>query len=162
ARRHVGHRGDRALRLAQPRDTLRNLLDMAALQHALADRNRDVVRVERALYREQPVVLLVALADHGRLGAGAVELLAYLYLDERALLLDHDDELEPFGELFQFAARQRPGAGDLVDLNAEVVAAHLVNAELVEGLAHVEIALADRDDADLRVASARDHHAVEL
>ena len=46
---------------------------------------------------------LVALADHHRLVRGAVKLLAHLHLDQRALLLDHDDEVEPFGELLQLA-----------------------------------------------------------
>jgi hypothetical protein len=68
----------------------------------------------------------------------------------------------PFGEILQLAARQRPRARDLVELDAEVVALDLVDAELVERLAHVEIALSDRDDADLRIAPARDDHAVEL
>ncbi len=54
------------------------------------------------------------------------------------------------------------GTADLVEPNAEIVALHLVDAELVERLAHVEIALADRDDADLRRAAARGDVAVEL
>ena len=59
-------------------------------------------------------------------------------------------------------ARDRPRAGDLEDAQAEIVALHLVDAELVERLAHVEIALADGDDADLRIAPARGDDAVEL
>jgi hypothetical protein len=43
------------------------------------------------------------------------------------------------------------GTSDLVEPDAEIVALDLVDAELVERLAHVEIALADRDDADLRL-----------
>ena len=38
--------------------------------------------------------LLVLLADADRLVGGAVELLAHLHFDQRALLLDDDDELE--------------------------------------------------------------------
>ena len=86
---------------------------MAAAQHALADRDRDVVRLERALHREQPLAELVALADHHRLVRGAVQLLAHLHLDQRALLLDHDDEVEALGELLQLGLRQRPGHATL-------------------------------------------------
>ena len=68
----------------------------------------------------------------------------------------------PVGELLEVALADRPRAGDLVEPDAEVVALDLVDAELVERLAHVEIALADRDDADLRLAPARGDVAVEL
>ena len=54
------------------------------------------------------------------------------------------------------------GAADLVEPDAQLVALDLVDAELVERLAHVEIALAGGDDADLRVASARGDGAIEL
>ena len=132
------------------------------LEQALADADRDVVGIERALDREQPVALLVLLADADRLVGGAVELLAHLHLDQRALLLDHDDELEALRELLRGPAAERPRAADLVEAQAEVVALDLVDAELVERLAHVEIALAGGDDADLRVAAARGDDLVEL
>ena len=45
--------------------------------------------------------LLVLLADADRLVGGAVELLAHLHLDQRALLLDHDDEVEALGEVLE-------------------------------------------------------------
>ena len=128
----------------------------------LADADRDVVGIERALDREQPVALLVLLADDGRLVRGAVELLAHLHFDQRALLLDHDDQVEALGELHQLRFADRPGAGDLVDAQAPVVALDLVDAELVERLTHVEIALAGGDDADLRVAAAGGDDLVEL
>ncbi len=48
-----------------------------------------------------------------------------------------------------------------MDAQPEIVALDLVEPELVERLAHVEIGLADRDDADLRVAAARGDDAVE-
>src|SRR5947209_513257 len=114
-------------------------------EDALANADGDVVRIERALDRKQPPALLVLLADAGRLVRGAIKLLAHLDLDERALLLDYDDEIQPFGELLELALAQRPWAGDLVDADAEIVAPHLVEAELVERLAHVEVALSHRD-----------------
>src|SRR5215216_2004557 len=137
-------------------------LVISAVEEALADANGDVVGIERALDREQPIAALVLLADADRLIGGAVELLAHLDLDQRALLLDHDDQVQPVGELLELALAQRPRTGDLVDANAEIVALDLVEAEFVERLADVEIALSHRDDADLRLAAARDHGAVEL
>src|SRR2546423_1794273 len=90
-------------------------------QDTFADRDRDLVRIERALPREQPVLLLVFLSDHHRLVRRAVQLLAHLHFDQRALLLDHDDEIEALCEFLQLAARKRPGARDLVELDAEIV-----------------------------------------
>ena len=98
--------------------------------------------------------MLVLLADADRLVGGAVKLLAHLHFDQRALLLDHDDEVEALRRSrASSCARDRPRAADLEEPQAEVVALHLVDAELVERLAHVEIALAGGDDADLRVAA---------
>ena len=87
------------------RDPRRDLVvGTDALQDALADADRDLVGIERALHREQPVAALVLLADADRLVGGAVKLLAHLHLDQRALLLDHDDELEAVGELLEVVA----------------------------------------------------------
>ena len=104
----------------------------------------------------------VPLADADRLVGGAVKLLAHLHFEQRALLLDDDDEIEAVGEFGEFAPAERPGAADLVKPDAELVAFDFVDAEFVEGLADVEIALAGGDDADLRVAPARGDDAVEL
>src|SRR3954449_784981 len=123
---------DGALRLLQPRDLVSDLLDMPAPQHPFTNRDRDLVRIERALHREEPVLLLVALADHQRLVGRAVKLLAYLHLNERALLLDHHDQVEAARELFQLLARDRPRARNFVELDAEIVALDLVEPELVE------------------------------
>ena len=145
------------------RDARPDLLAGAdAPEDTLADADRDLVGIERALHREQPVALLVLLADADRLVGGPVELLADLDLDQRALLLDHDDLLEAVGEFLEVALADRPRAGDLVEADAEIVAPDLVDAELVERLADVEIALADGDDADLRRPAARGDVLVEL
>src|SRR5262249_253885 len=119
------------------------------LENALADADCHLVGIERALDREQPVVPLVLLADANGLVGAAVELLAHLHFDERSLLLDHDDELEALRELLQVLLADRPWAADLVEPDAEIVALDLVDAELVERLADVEIALADGNHADL-------------
>ena len=78
-------------------------------EHALADGDGDVVGVERALGREQPVAALVLLADDQRLHRRAVEVLAHLHLDQRALLLDHDDHLEAAREILEMVDVERPG-----------------------------------------------------
>ena len=104
----------------------------------------------------------VPLADADRLVGGAVQLLAHLDFDERALLLDDDDQIEPGGEFGKLAPADRPGASDLVKPDAQLVAGDLVDAELVERLADVEIALAGGDDADLRIAAARGDGVVDL
>ena len=68
----------------------------------------------------------------------------------------------PAANSIRSSAADRPRAADLVEAQAEIVALDLVEAEFVERLADVEIALADRDDADRGRASARADHAVEL
>src|SRR6202007_947276 len=55
-----------------------------------------------------------------------------------------------------------PRASDLVESNAEIVALDFVDAELVERLTHVEIALADGDDADFGPSPAGGDVFVEL
>src|SRR5205085_3047005 len=162
AHRDILQFGHRALGLLETRDARRKTLVMATPQQALADRNRDVGQIKRTLDRKQPIALLVAFADADRLVRRAVEFLANLYLDERALLLDHDDEIEAVGELRKLAPGQRPRAADLVDPDAPLVALDLVEVELIERLAHVEVALAGRDDADLGVAAAGGDVTVDL
>ena len=154
--------GEHRLRLLQPRHLRLDVIAAAMAQDALADRDRDVVRVERALHREEPLTALVPLADADGLIGRAVELLAQLHLDERALLLDHDDHLEAGRERHQLFLAERPGAADLEEPDAEIVGAHLVDAEIVESLPHVEIALAGGDDADLGVRPAGGDDPVEL
>ena len=56
---------------------------------------------------------------------------------------------------------ERPDHGDLVEANAEFGGQRIVDAEVVERLPHVEVALAASDDAELGVGRV-DHHAVEL
>ena len=54
-----------------------------------------------------------SLADHHRLVRGAVQLLAHLHLDQRALLLDHDDEVEPSANFFSSACDSGQGHATL-------------------------------------------------
>ncbi len=146
----------------QPLDAPPHVVVGVVAEQPLADGDGDVVRVERALHGEQPVAALVLLADADRLVRRAVQLLADLHFDERALLLDHDDEIEPPRELYQFPLRERPRAGDLVEAKPHVAGLDLVEPELVQGLADVEIGLADRDHAHLGLAAAGEDDAVEV
>src|SRR5262249_25958095 len=132
------------------------------LQDALADADCDLVGIERALDREQPPALLVLLTDADRLVRCTVELFAHLHLDQRPLFLDHDDELEAVGEFLEILLADRPGARDLVETNTEIIAPDFIDTELVERLTHVEIALADRDDADFRPPAAGGDILIEL
>ena len=158
----IGGLGERALRTLEPRHVGRQFLVGGDTQEAFADADRDVVGIERALDREQPVALLVLLADADRLIGGAVEFLAHLHFDQRAFLLDHDDEIEALGEFGEVLPRNRPDAADLVQAQTELVAFQFVEAEFVERLAHVEIGFAGGDDADLGVSPARDDGLVEF
>src|SRR5258707_7726162 len=101
------------------------------------------------------MALLVFLADAHRLIGGAVEFFTHLHFDERPLLFNDNDKIEPLCKLGQLLPRNWPDATDLEQTQAEVVAFDFVDAEFVERLPHVEIRLTRRDDADLRVASAR-------
>ncbi len=157
----LGFGGD-ALQFLQPRHAAGNVVVAMEFEQPFADADRDVVGIERALDREQPVAVLVLLADADRLIGGAVKFLANLDFKQRALLLDDDDEIEAVGEFGKLAAAERPGAADFVKPDAELVAFDLVDAELVEGLTDVEIAFAGGDDADLRIAAAGRDGAVEL
>ena len=135
---------------------------LSVLQQARAERDCDVVGIERAMDREEPLALLVLLADHHGLVRSAVELLAQLDLDQRALLLDDHDEVEPSGEVLQLLRIERPGAGDLEQADAEIIGADLVEAEFLQRLAHVEIGFADGDDADARRLPTGEDGLVEL
>ena len=146
----VGHRLATLLQPLEPAHARFEIVERMIFQQAPADGDGDVIGVERALDREEPVAALVLLADADRLMRRAVELLAQLHFDQRALLLDDDDEIEPARELAQAVRLERPGRGDLVEPQAEIIGLHLVDAEIVHRLTHVEIGLADGDDADLR------------
>ena len=162
ALRDVPGLGGDALEFLEPRHAGDDLVVAVIFQQPLADADRDLVGIERAFDREQPIAVFIALADAERLVRGAVKLLADLHFEQRALLLDDDDEIEPLGKILQLLAAERPGAAGLEQADAELVAPHLVDAQFVERLADVEIALAGGDDADLRIAAARGDDAVEL
>ena len=128
----------------------------------LADGNGDIGRLERALGVEQPVIVLVLLADHPRPIGRVEKLLLDLRLDQGALLLDHHDCFEAICEARDAPRLQRPDHADLVEPDAELVRPHLVDAKLIERLPHIEIAFARCDYAELRRRTSAHHEAVEL
>ena len=93
----------------------------AVADQPLADLDGDVAGIERVLGREQPLLVLVLLAEHARAVGQIVELLLDLRLDQRALLLDDQDQIEAFGELQHALRLERPGHGDLVESQAQLV-----------------------------------------
>ena len=71
--------------------------------------------------------------------APVVELFLELVFDELALFLDDQDFLQPFGEVAHAFRFQRPDHADLVEADADLGGERVVDAEIVERLAHVEI-----------------------
>ena len=157
-----GRLGTVALEALQLGDARLDVLAGAGADQPLADLDGDVAGIERVLGREQPLLVLVLLAEHARALGQIVKLLLDLGLDQRALLLDDQDQVEAFGELQHALRLERPRHADLVEAQAELVGLDLVDAELVHRRAHVEIALAAGDDADLGILSAAGDEAVEL
>ncbi|OPZ02233.1 MAG: hypothetical protein BWZ09_02581 [Alphaproteobacteria bacterium ADurb.BinA305] len=133
---------------------------------AAGDRARDHRRGELAGGGQQPVgvrqaplALLVELADHARahLVLPVIELFLQLVLEELALLLDHEDLVEAVGEAAHALGVERPHHADLVQAQADRRGGGLVDAEVVERLAHVEVALAAGEDAQARLRRVDDH-----
>ena len=153
-----------ALLGVDPVDARVELFDGARMQieaaNPLRDHARDHRRRELGQRGQQPVAvrahpfaLFVELADHARahVVAPVVELLLQLVLDDLPLFLDDEDLLEPFGELPHALGLERPRHRDLVDAQADLGGVGFGDAEIVQRLPHVEIALAAGDDAEPRL-----------
>ena len=138
-----------------------DVVPRTATDQPLAQLDGNVGGIERVLGREQPLLVLVLLAEHTRPVGQVVELLLDLALDQRALLLHHQDHVEPLRELQEPLRLQWPGHADFVEPQAQPVGRHLVDAQLVHGRPHVEVALARRDNADLGGRSTAGDDAVE-
>ena len=105
-----------------------------------------------AQLRDQHVPVLVITADDARtpVGRKAVGGVLDLDLDDPALLLDHQDLLEPVGELEHALHLERMGHDNLVDADAEIRRHPVGDAELAEGLHDIGVGLAACDDAEAR------------
>ncbi len=122
-------------------------------RQAPRDHQRDHRRRQLVGARQDPVALLVVLADHrGTYVVVPVEhVLLHLRLDEGALLLDDDDVFQAAREVADADRLQRPGHADLVHADADLARVALADAQVLERLQHVEVALAGGDDAQARV-----------
>ncbi len=158
-RRALGHRqlGAAGGDLVEPAQVG---LDGVELQAAAAqvarDRAGDQVGVHVELHRHQDVALLVALADDPRRVRRAVERLLELGLDEGALLLDHEDLVEPPAELAHRALLERPDHAQLEHADADALELALAEPEAAQRVHQVVVGLAGGDDAEPGVAGALD------
>ncbi|MDT4815803.1 hypothetical protein FQZ97_488400 [compost metagenome] len=130
-----------------------DLLARVDRRQALGDDPGDHGRRQLAEVGQQGVALLVEFADHARtlVHRPVVELAGELVLDDAALLLHHEDFVQAFGELVHRHRLQRPAHAHLEHSQADLGAKRLVQAQVVQGLAHVEIGLAGGDDPQARV-----------
>ena len=102
--------------------------------------------------RLRPFALLVELADDARANilAPVVELFLQLVFDQLPLFLNHQNFFQPVGELAHALRFQRPDHAHLVQADADLGRQRIVDAQFVEGLAHIEVGLAGGDDAQSR------------
>ena len=143
----------------RPRRSIRCAITRAIIA-GVSSRER---RQQPVAVRAHPFALFVELADDARphVVAPVVELLLQLVFDDLPLFLDDQDLFQPFGELAHALRLERPRHRDLVDANADLGGVGVVDAEVVERLADVEIALAAGDDAEPRLRRI-DDDPVEL
>ncbi len=109
-------------------------------------------RQQPAAVRQRPFALLVELADHARAHvlAPVVEFFLQLVLDQLAFFLDHQDFFQTLGKAPHAIRLKGPDHADLVEADADLGSQRIIDAEVVEGLAHVEVGLAGGDDAQAR------------
>ena len=122
----LGGGGLVALEALELGDARLDVLAGAGADQPLAELDGDVAGVERVLGRKQRLLVLVLLAEHARAVGKVVELLLDLGLDQGALLLDDQDQVEAFGELQHALRLERPGHAGLVEAQAQLVGLDLV------------------------------------
>src|ERR1700746_76776 len=126
--------------------------------NALGYDSGDLSRYQLAVRRQYPVAVFVELADDA--GANVftpiIELLLELIFDDGAFFLDDEDFLEPLGELPDTLAFERPGHCDLVQAEADLRGMRVVNPEIVERLAHIEVGFAGSHNAEARPGTIDD------
>src|SRR5262245_13361054 len=136
----------------------RAIRDAIAFATTPGDGSPAARRQEPLAVRERPFALLVELADHPRpdVLAPVVELLLQLVLEELALLLDDEDLLQSLREAPHALGLERPGHPNLEESDADVCREPVVDAEILERLAHVHVRLARGDDAEPRLRAVDD------
>ena len=100
----------------------------------------------------RPFALLVEFADDARTHVltPVVKLLLELVFEQLALLLNHQDLVKPRGEMAHAVGFERPHHTHLVQAYPDLGGERVVDAKVVEGLSHIEIALAAGDDPETR------------
>ena len=154
-RRAIAERRAWRFRRAQP--AVRIMAGKRLDQHRRHQLGRDFAVIgngRRALRRieRRPVEIF---ADDARRALLAIEGRAHLILDERALLLDDDDEVQTVGEVAHDHRIERPHHADLEQADAER-SAIVGEAEIAERLQQILPGLAGRDDADPRLRAVAD------
>ena len=81
-----------------------------------------------------------------------VENLGDLVLNQAAFFLDDEDFIQPDGKFDEPFRFQRPGAGDLVDGETNLLDLFFMNAEIAERLLHIQPGLAGGHDAEAPLA----------
>ena len=136
----------------QKRKAIADVLGGKEARQALGNHAGDARRGQFIGRGQDPLATLVVLANHA--GAGrtipVVHLLLHLRLEEAALLLDHDDVFQAAGKILDAARLQRPGHADLVHADADVFGGLVVDAQILERLQHVQVALASGYDTQAR------------
>ena len=117
-----------------------------------------VRRQQPIAVRAHPFALLVELADDTRthVVAPVVELLLQLVFDDLALFLDDQNFGQAFGEMTHAFRLERPGHRDFEHANADLRGVGFGDAEIIERLPDIEVALAARHDAETRLRRIHD------
>ncbi|MNL42374.1 hypothetical protein D3C87_1648270 [compost metagenome] len=109
------------------------------------------------------MLAFVELAEHTRahVVAPVVQLFLQRIFQNLALFLDHQNLFQTGRELARILRIQRPDAAHLQYADAGLLTGGVIQPQVVERLAHIQISLARRHDAEVR-ARRIDHHAVQL
>jgi hypothetical protein len=96
-----------------------------------------------------PVIGLVELSDDARahIGAPIIKLLFDLVFDDGALFLDDQHLFEPFGKLPHHFSVQGPAHSEFEYPQADLGGERLVDTEIFQGLADIQIGFTGGDDA---------------
>ena len=161
AREKVGNVAQAALCALDRLQPLGDLWPVLVAEDALANGDGDLVGLERAIDREQVLALLVLLADDDGMLAVVEQQFPHMGLEQVALFLDADNEIEAAREFMHDGGIERPDEADLEEAQPDLRRHGLIDAELFQSLARIEIALADAGDADLRVRTTTEDDLVE-
>ena len=129
------------------------------LHHPGADRAGHHRRGQLGQVGDQVPALFIEFAHHPRTfrHRPVVQLPRDLVLEDAALFLHHQDLLQPPGEFMGRNGFQGPAHADLVDPKADRGSGIPVDAEIPEGLQHIQVGLAGGDDAETRIGGVQDN-----